>query len=256
MSINKHIGIPYTTRGFTLVEMAIVLLILGVMLGGLMGAVGQSTENTRRLEAKNKLREIEEALYGFAQVQGRLPCPANWNTSGAEDSINTATGTCTLYHGLLPNATLGLSGGVDENGLLRDPWNNPYRYSVAVTTPNGSRYTGTTGITSIFTNAVTQVVANANMLNVCDINTCAGATMIDVAPAIVISMGNNWAGIATASADELANASGTVLNSTYSVTNTNTFVVAGYSEINFDDMLTWISPHLLFSKLITAGQLP
>jgi hypothetical protein len=162
-----------------------------------------------------------------------------------------------LYHGLLPNATLGLSGGVDENGLLRDPWNNPYRYSVAVQTPNLSRYTGTTGITNIFNDAANQVVNNTgSMLTVCDISTCAGATMIDVAPAIVISMGKNWAGIATASADELANASGTVLNTTYSVSNTNTFVVAGYSEINFDDMLTWISPHLLFSKLISAGQLP
>ena len=246
--------------GFSLVEMAIVLVILGVALGGLLGAVGQSVENSRRIEARNKLQEIEEALYGFAQVQGRLPCPADDDTAGVEDVANTASGLCNIIHGMLPNATLGLSGGVDGNGLLLDPWGNPYRYSVAGTTPGpcvNCRYTGTTGISDIFDNAATAIVNNANYLRVCDVDDCSGTVMSDVVPAVVISMGNNWPLIATGSANEQENASGgTTTGGTYPVTNSVDFVAAGYSEVNFDDMLVWISPHILLSKLVTAGRLP
>ena len=253
----------YQYQGFSLVEMAIVLLILGVVLGGLLGAIGQSTENTRRLEAKNQLHEIEEALYAYGQVQGRLPCPGDDDTNGYEDLIGTTSnGNCGLTHGLLPNATLGLSGGVDENGFLMDPWGNPYRYSVALTTPNFSKYTGITGIQNIFGDATNQVVNNGgNMLTVCNNSACSDITMTDVSPAIVISMGKNWGNIeeGTASADEQENAGDGTSKTTgneYTVSNTMTFVVAGYSEENFDDMLVWISPHLLFSKMIAAGKLP
>jgi len=56
-----------TAPGFSLIEMAIVLTILGALLSGLLVALGQSTENSRRIEARNELRDFSEALYGFAQ---------------------------------------------------------------------------------------------------------------------------------------------------------------------------------------------
>lgn len=254
-------GLYSSASGFSLVEMAIVLVILGVALGGLLGAVGQSTENSRRIEARNTLQEIEEALYGFAQVQGRLPCPADDDTAGIEDVSNPTSGLCNLVHGMLPSATLGLSGGVDGNGLLMDPWGNPYRYSVAGATPGGYRYTGngsgSGGIPDIFDNAATAIVNNANYLRVCDVDDCSGTVMSDVVPAVVISMGSNWPLIATSSANEQENASGgTTTGGTYPITNSVDFVVTDYSELNFDDMLVWISPHILLSKLVTAGRLP
>ncbi len=233
-----------------------VLMIMGLMLGGLLTAIGQSAENTKRLEARNKLREIEEALYGFAQVQGRLPCPADSDTNGIEDVANITTGSCNLLYGLVPNATLGLSGSVNADGLLEDPWGNPYRYSVASTTQNGSRYTGTSGLVSIYNNAATQVGSSLGFLNICDSDDCSGVTLSAITPAVVLSMGKNWTDIATASANEQENASGTTLGGTYVVSNTSNFVLTGYSEENFDDLVVWISPHLLFSKLITAGKLP
>ncbi len=248
--------IPAKNKGFTLLELAFVLLIIGMMMGGLMTAIGQSAENTNRLEARNKLREIEEALYGFAQVQGRLPCPADADTNGLEDVANVTNGTCNLFYGLLPNATLGLSGPVNADGLLEDPWGNPYRYSVANTTANGSRYTGTSGITSIYNNAATQVGTSLGFLNVCDIDDCTGVYLSAITPAVVLTMGKNWPEIATASDNEQENASGTTLGGTYAVSDTRNFVLTGYSEENFDDLVIWISPHLLFSKLITAGKLP
>ena len=243
-----------------------VLFIIGIMLGGLLTAVGQSAENTNRLEARNKLREIEEALYGFALVQGRLPCPASGTSAGAEvfdTSGNINNGICFSQYGLLPNATLGLSGSVN-NGVLEDPWGNPYRYSVSGIVPGGGisdRYTGIDGIDNIYLNAPTMVSGGPNVLRVCTISTCSttppDTIMTNITPAVILTMGKNWADIATASANEQENASGTTLpGSAYVVSNTRDFVLTGYSEENFDDMVIWISPHLLFSKLITAGQLP
>ena len=246
--------------GFSLVEMAIVLLIIGVILGGLLGAIGQSTENTRRLEAKSKLREIEEALYGYAQVQGRLPCPGDDDTNGAEDlgSGTTANGDCGRYYGLLPNATLGLAGGVDDNGFLLDPWGNPYRYAVGRSAAPYD-FTGSTEISTMYPLAAAQLTGT-NLLRVCDNSACSGAVMSDIVPAVVLSMGKNWAELSgSSSASEQENSgdgSTTTTGGDYDVTTTRTFVVADYSEENFDDMLTWLSPHLLFSKMIEAGKLP
>jgi hypothetical protein len=74
-------------------------------------------------------------------------------------------------------------------------------------------------------------------------------------------MGKNWATFT--SADELGNAGeggasvgGGPSGITYRIANNLDFVSAGYSEVNFDDSLTWISPNILYTKMIAAGQLP
>src|SRR5688572_3297209 len=133
-------------RGFSLIEMAMVLVILGTLLGGVLVAVSQTTENGRRTTARNQLREIEAALYGFAQVNGRLPCPALHNSNGYESPLGG--GNCANSHGFVPVTTLNLNGAINSDGLLLDPWQNPVRYSVAATaTP---RFTDRTSIETFF----------------------------------------------------------------------------------------------------------
>lgn len=75
---------------------------------------------------------------------------------------------------------------------------------------------------------------------------------------VALSMGNNWGDLtASSSAAEQANAYGAnTTNNDYQVTDDNTFVITDYSELNYDDMVIWISPHLLLGKLVTAGKLP
>ncbi|MDP2285944.1 MAG: prepilin-type N-terminal cleavage/methylation domain-containing protein, partial [Pseudohongiella sp.] len=106
--------------GFTLIEMSIVLLIMGLILGGLLAALGQSTESTRRTDASTQIKLIEEALYGYAQTYGRLPCPSTHLTAGVEAPVGG--GACTANHGFVPSATLGLQGAVNPDGLMTDPW--------------------------------------------------------------------------------------------------------------------------------------
>jgi prepilin-type N-terminal cleavage/methylation domain-containing protein len=246
--------------GFTLVEMAMVLMILGLLLGGILTAVGDSTNSIRITNARTQLKQIEEALYGYAQANGRLPCPADETGTGLSDP-ETDTG-CNIDHGFIPVATLGLNGSINSDGLLLDPWQNPYRYSVSQDATN--YFTTSAGMQTLFSNASTLLGVGTDMLRVCDISTCAGVIAADAVPAIVYSMGANWAELSvTSSADEQKNAFGGNLTGTNSALVYNMhaltdkdFVDTGYSEANYDDQLVWLSPYVLFSRLVQAGQLP
>lgn len=235
--------------GFSLIEMAMVLLILGLLLGGILSAVSVSTDNIRISNTQAQLQEIEEALYGFAQVNGRLPCPATNSSAGLE--APAGGGNCTNYFGFVPSATLGLYGGINEDGLLLDAWQNPYRYGVSRN--SGNYFTSVAGVQSFFNNASTLLVSNTDMIRVCNTNDCSGTILADPVPAIIISMGENWA--TYTSTNETENSGETTLG-TYDVPNDRTFVDTEFNETNFDDELRWLSPHILFSRLIQAGQLP
>ncbi len=73
-------------------------------------------------------------------------------------------------------------------------------------------------------------------------------------------MGENWAN--TTSANELANASntsplvGSVSGNSYFVNDNFSFVSTSYIEDQFDDQLVWLSPYILFNRMVSAGKLP
>ena len=62
-------------RGFTLIELAIVLLILGALFAGILIPFTTQVELRRVGETQKTLLEIREALIGFAAAKGRLPVP-------------------------------------------------------------------------------------------------------------------------------------------------------------------------------------
>ena len=59
--------------GFTLVEMAIVLVILGFVLGALLLPLRAQREQAAQIQTSNTLDNAKQALLGFAQSKGRLP---------------------------------------------------------------------------------------------------------------------------------------------------------------------------------------
>ncbi len=61
--------------GFSLVEMAIVLAIVAMLMAGLLPTLSSQIEQQRRNETRKQLAEIQQALMGFAIMNGRLPCP-------------------------------------------------------------------------------------------------------------------------------------------------------------------------------------
>ncbi|MBF0182041.1 MAG: prepilin-type N-terminal cleavage/methylation domain-containing protein [Magnetococcales bacterium] len=115
------------TNGFTLIEMAMVLVVLGILLGGLLGPLATQLEQTRRRKADADLEEIRLAISGHALLHGRLPCPTD-GRDGHE--ARAPDGACTIpptshdsaIIGVLPWETLGVG--------RFDPWGKRYTYAV------------------------------------------------------------------------------------------------------------------------------
>ncbi|MCW8955430.1 MAG: type II secretion system GspH family protein [Gammaproteobacteria bacterium] len=243
-------------KGFTLLEMAVVLTIIAFMLGSVFMPMSAQRESNYIQQAREELKDIEEAIYGYAIANDRLPCPAQPGTAGLASP--TTSGNCTSGIGFVPAATLGFNGKVNCDGLLLDPWNNPYRYSI---TTNNSGGLPTADFTTINdTSLVTPAGLNPN-LQICTDNTC-GANLTTRAVAVIFSMGKNWLNVV--SADETENAGETTRASTcglpaYDVGNNNNYVSRDRVEIvgsEYDDILIWISENILYAKLLAAGQLP
>src|ERR1700739_3194100 len=109
-------------HGFTLVEIAIVLVIVGLIICGLITPLSMQIEQRKVTETQRALDEAREALIGYALHNGYLPCPAISAANGQEDRSGIAC-TDTRRLGFLPWATLGLP--------KLDSWNHLFRYSVA-----------------------------------------------------------------------------------------------------------------------------
>ncbi len=245
MLIHRVARLPTSTlRGFSLLEVSIVMFILSIMLGGVLLSISSTRELNNRTETEALLEDVMDALYGFAQATGRLPCPATAASNGAE--APAGGGSCTQQFGFVPSATLGLSGSVNDDGLLLDGWNSPVRYTV--TTSNGDAFTTANGM------------RNTTMANLTpDLRVCADAAcatvIADSLPVVLVSLGADWATFDAADVDATENA-GEQTIAGYSHGNDLDFVSADYIEDSFDDLISWMSASILYTRMISAGQLP
>lgn len=244
--------------GFSLVEMAVALVILGFLLGGLAMPLRTAVEQGRRDATRRQIDEAIEALIGFAAARGYLPCPAE-PTSGGEESRTAAapTAPCALRHGFVPAVALGLQGPVNEDGLLLDGWNNPLRYSVTHADADGDGVWDFTGAGEMADVGMADLSAT---LRICGQAAC-GSVRAEKIPAVIYSLGRH---AAFTSADELENGgeatvAGGPSGREYGVGNDANFVATFYNDVpgaEFDDIVQWLSPNILFARLVAAGRLP
>lgn len=245
-------------RGFTLTELAIVLLIVALLIGGLLVPMSSQVDLRNRAETEKRLNDINDALLGYAAANGRLPCPATAGSKGIE--VPVGGGACTSPHnGFLPAGTLGITP-TDKDGFAVDAWNGWIRY--AVTTANTSAFTTTGGMRT------TTMASLAPDLRICPgqvaspisnqgtaTAVCNGTSLSTTAVAVVYSLGKNGMTGGDGS-DESHNP------------NPNTGVAADRAFIShletastspqgeFDDIVVWLSPNVLYNRMIAAGQLP
>ena len=69
-------------RGFSLIEVAIALSIIGLSTVGIVASLAKQAEQRRFVETRNTLAKARDALMAFVSVNGRLPCPATAASAG------------------------------------------------------------------------------------------------------------------------------------------------------------------------------
>ncbi|MEN8219656.1 MAG: prepilin-type N-terminal cleavage/methylation domain-containing protein, partial [Pseudomonadota bacterium] len=60
-------------QGFSLVEMAVVLFIISLLIGGLLIPLSAQMDQSRLKATQQDLKNIYQALLGFALINGHLP---------------------------------------------------------------------------------------------------------------------------------------------------------------------------------------
>lgn len=246
-------------RGFSLIEIAVTLFIMTLVLGALLTPLATQVEERQVRETERIINEMMEALVGYAisQTTPRLPCPdrssggAGGTNDTANDGVedyNSTTGVCAVNDGNVPWVTLGVNS--------TDLWGNRYHYLV----------------TPAFTNrspATVMTLASTGTLKVCastpnNDTTCGGTSYVaENVPAVIISHGRNGYGAMNGSSNSQISTTGASTheaeNAVADATRPNSVVSKTRSDVaaeQFDDIVVWMSPNVLFNRLVAANKLP
>lgn len=215
-------------RGFTLAELAVVLLVLAVLSAGLVVPLSARIEARDRQLSNERLRDIQHALIGFAIVHGRLPCPSTTaDPAHADYGVEDAPPCDFSREGRLPWRSLAMPA-TDAWGRERrqagDDWAGHWRYRV------DAPFASAPILASTLPSGKLQIRGHDG----------ASITVTDSqAVAIVFSTG--------------ANRRADGHNAHYSAT--TPVYQAGEAGADFDDLLLWLGRPLLIARLAQAGRL-
>ena len=247
-------------RGFSLVELSVVVLIIGIIMTMGIGAWTANLENQAHSATAQRQAAIKEALTGYLRRNNRLPCPDNDFTApdGVENRTtagNPAT-ACSTAFGILPYVTLGLS-----RDASRDGWGNFFSYHVSnnTNTPDAG---GNWSDNRDWTTSANFRTGNTGTITVNDRN---GATVTAIANnvvAVLVSHGRNGLGayaiggtrnaLPAAGTDERENTDGTA-NTVYFRRDATTDDAATGGP--FDDHVAFLRASDLLDPLFRDGSL-
>lgn len=225
--------------GFSLIELSIVLLVLGLLLTSTIAGLSDLVWRARYAQAKKDLLLTQEALIGYVISNGGLPCPdtdgyqANPGTSDGEANSDGAGG-CDDENGYLPWVDLGLKA--------RDPWGNLYLYRIDTDYAKPPPI-----LDQLVTFDLTETDGNIEVHD-----GSGGSKVADNIVAIFFSVGPNGYMVAgsSPSADENEN-----LDNNLTFVD-KAYVAAGAGAPEFDDIMHWLSSFVLKSKMVEAERLP
>ena len=215
------------TRGFTLIELAIVLVIVTILIGGLAMPLSAQIQARRIAETRADMQAIHDTLIGYAMshyiTPPSTPCTCNYDLNGDFDTTSSCIETrlCpatsapstsftpTRHHlpcpdtsndgieGLRSSATGDCEqtrGGLPWITLGvkgQDAWGN--RYTYAITPEFGNNKIGFTSM-SPAPPATPPTNPSAGKLNIYPNNTCGTPSAAKDVPVIVVSHGPNGRG--------------------------------------------------------------
>jgi prepilin-type N-terminal cleavage/methylation domain-containing protein len=256
--------------GFTLVEVAIALLLVGLALASTMVIVTSQIEARNTGETQRRMEVAKASLASFVAKNSRLPCPAvpTLNNTSANYGVEAATpGTCTStvaagannVIGVVPWVTLGI-----ESSYATDPYGNFFTYNVVKAETNRNSYTVTSMRGNISIHSGTPVslgltgaggLSTQNQINAC--STTQGDNGCNIAAVVVlVSHGKNSAGAYLTSGVKSAAPSSTTNPAEWQNAQADTKYVTpstGYVKDVYDDIVFAITPEDLLFPLAQQG---
>lgn len=218
-------------KGFTLTELAVVLVIVSLLMGGLLIPLGAQKEIEQRRATEQQLNDIREALTVFGTINMRLPCP-DTNNDGLEDVPCTANA---VRDGGLPWKTMAIAE--------LDAWGGSWRYRIERDYAN----TATLKSRILLGGDECSTAGTAPFYFDCiDIQNNGGVRLNSDREhpiAIIYSTGPNRQADGHNASYEATRAAAPIYQSD----------VPG---ANFDDLLIWVNRSSLIPPLIARGQLP
>ena len=241
----------YQQKGFSLLEMAIVLVIVGLLMAGLIPSITGQIEQQHRSETRKQLDDIRQALIGFAISNGRLPCPADGTiptVAGLANSAGLEKSSCAAgaNGGVLPWVTLGVSE--------TDAWGRRFTYRVTPDFADAVSTTTYAGCTPIPTptQSTFALCSSGNLA----IGLTAGTTNVaNNIPAVIVSHGTDGLGAYMPSGQQIQPIPAANTDQGENADNDNNFVSHDFTT-GFDDLVVWLSPNILFNRMVMAGKLP
>jgi len=119
-SPNPESRIPKAlSLGFTLVEMAVVLVVMGLVIMTVFPALVAVRSANQISLTQSNLRSLMLATAAYVQANGCLPCPAvpgDTATKFGYVSTGSACGACTAKEGIPPFVSLGISQSTAHDG--------------------------------------------------------------------------------------------------------------------------------------------
>lgn len=112
-TLKKNIRIQ---SGFTLIEMAAVIMILGIIVAAFSPLYKLHLENKARQETQASVDDISAAIGAFRAVNGRYPCPAS--LIATRNDLNYGREDCTNYNGVINPGTC--DDGAGGSGICRE----------------------------------------------------------------------------------------------------------------------------------------
>lgn len=237
MRNRTSIRLPSQVRGFSLLEMAIVLVVLGVLARATLVPLAAMEASRKHARMTNEVQIVRDALVAELIAQGALPCPVS-----SDDST-----VCPLRGGV-PSQRLALNIASDAQGAALDPWGRPYMYALADT---DTIDTGALGLPdwAQASDIVSSGISNLRgSLTICrEARSPCGSsdTLANDLVFVVVSHG------ADASAADLQGLNQASEGSTF--TKAPESSVAGH---RFDDALVWLSRSEAVWWLLRAHRLP
>lgn len=205
-------------KGFTLIEVAIVMVIIGLVMGGGLAIMRTLTERKFRNESIDYLNKAKEAIITFAQINGRLPWADTDTPQDGAENTNATNGT-------LPYITIGVRPS--------DAYNRPVAYEI-----NSSLITNINNITNMVTGCNALRTGLSGRPQIIDADAGGGAP-VSVA-AVIVSSGPMD-----------ADSDGNVLDAIGGGDNTTGTPYIRNPPINavFDDLAVYITGNELFGDM-------